>query len=229
MSVLFCFVILLSVLWSTTSDYPFGIFKLILNTLLHPVFSGVGFSRSLVFYVVVCRSLFVFLYFLFWPLFTLSVLWFLVITLWYLQTYLKHIDTPNVFSEIHVAHSLIFCVVFSNFLLVLLSVLFWPLYCLSFELFWLPSGIFKLTCTCILTALTLPVFVLIDLQFSAKCFAILCLYSCFFCIILSGILRFTSSDTIYGFLLPLRYLRASLSRNNLNAYIYITHLKTLEK
>jgi hypothetical protein len=37
-----------------------------------PVFSGVCVAWSLVFYVVLCRSLFVFLFFFFWPLYCLS-------------------------------------------------------------------------------------------------------------------------------------------------------------
>jgi hypothetical protein len=55
---------------------------------LTPVFSGVHVTRSLVLCVMFCRSLFVFLYFFFWPLrclffFDIRIL---ITSLWYLQT-----------------------------------------------------------------------------------------------------------------------------------------------
>ena len=56
-----------------------------------PSFSGVRVARSLIFYLVVCRSLFVLLSFFFWPLCCRPVfdlrLW---LVLWYLQTLLTH-------------------------------------------------------------------------------------------------------------------------------------------
>jgi len=38
----------------------------------YPVFSGVRVTRSLVLYIMFCRSLFVLLYFFLWPLYCLS-------------------------------------------------------------------------------------------------------------------------------------------------------------
>ena len=56
-----------------------------------PVISGVRVTRSLVFYVVFCRSLFVLLYFFFWSLCCLFFfdIRILIASLWYLQTLLK--------------------------------------------------------------------------------------------------------------------------------------------
>jgi hypothetical protein len=53
-----------------------------------PVLSGVRVTRSLVFCVMFCRSLFVFLYFFFWPLCYLFWFW---LHLWYLQTLLMNV------------------------------------------------------------------------------------------------------------------------------------------
>jgi hypothetical protein len=52
----------------------------------HPCFSGVRVARSLVFWVKVCRSLFVLLFFFFQPLFFMS---FFDLSLWYLQTFIN--------------------------------------------------------------------------------------------------------------------------------------------
>ena len=43
-----------------------------------------------------------------------------------------HLSSPLGFTGVHVARSLVFCVVFCGLLFVLLSFLFWPLCCLSF-------------------------------------------------------------------------------------------------
>ena len=48
----------------------------------------------------------------------------------------EHMSSPLEFIGVHVVQSLAFCVVFCRSLFVLLSFLFWPLYCLSFNL-WL--------------------------------------------------------------------------------------------
>jgi hypothetical protein len=44
----------------------------------------------------------------------------------------KHQSSLQLFSGVYVARSLVFCVMFYSSLFVLLSFLFWPLYCLSF-------------------------------------------------------------------------------------------------
>jgi hypothetical protein len=51
-----------------------------------------------------------------------------------LLTLPEHLISPLIFSfsGVHVAHSLIFCVLFCWSMFVLLSLLFWSLYCLSF-------------------------------------------------------------------------------------------------
>jgi len=67
----------------------------------------------------------------------LSILW-STSSDWYLQIYLKHIDTPHVLVRFDLPRSLVFYVVFCRSLFVLLSVLFWPLYFLAFHFFWLP-------------------------------------------------------------------------------------------
>ena len=43
-------------------------------------------------------------------------------------------QSPPVFSEVGVAESLVFCVMLCRSLFVLLSFLFWPLYCVFFDL-----------------------------------------------------------------------------------------------
>ena len=65
----------------------------------------------------------------------LSVLRVLLINLWYLQVYLKHIDTPRVFGGVRFSQSLVFYVVLCRSLFDLLSVLLWSLRCLSFDFF----------------------------------------------------------------------------------------------
>ena len=45
---------------------------------------------------------------------------------------MNYLTCPLVFSRVRVALSLVFCVVFYRSLFVLLSLLFWSLYCLSF-------------------------------------------------------------------------------------------------
>ena len=45
-----------------------------------------------------------------------------------------HLSSPTVFSVVRVAQSLFFCIVFCWLILLLLSYLFWPLHCLSFNL-----------------------------------------------------------------------------------------------
>ena len=49
-----------------------------------------------------------------------------------LVTLPKHTNSPPEFSGVRIARSLVFCVVFSRSLFVLVSFVFWPLYCLSF-------------------------------------------------------------------------------------------------
>jgi hypothetical protein len=49
-----------------------------------------------------------------------------------LPTLPEYLSSPTVFNGVHVARSLVFCVVFCKMLFVLLSFFFWPLYCLSF-------------------------------------------------------------------------------------------------
>ena len=49
-----------------------------------------------------------------------------------------HEFTPQVFSGICVAWSLVFCVMFRRLFSVLLSVFFWPLYCLSLRILLTP-------------------------------------------------------------------------------------------
>ena len=51
-----------------------------------------------------------------------------------LLTLPEHLISLLIFSGVHVAHSLIFCVLFCWSIFVLLSLLFWSLYCLSFIL-----------------------------------------------------------------------------------------------
>ena len=52
-----------------------------------------------------------------------------------LVSFPENLSSSLVFSWLHVAQSLVFCVVFCRLLLVFLSFFFWPLYCLSF-FFW---------------------------------------------------------------------------------------------
>ena len=49
-----------------------------------------------------------------------------------LPTLLEHLSSLPVFREVHVAPSLVFCVMFCRSLFVLLYFIFWPLCCLSF-------------------------------------------------------------------------------------------------
>jgi hypothetical protein len=103
-----------------------------------PVHSEVRVSRSLVFCVVLCRSLFVFLSFLFWSLFCLSLL-----DLRFLISLLVIVlSVPPRFtvSDFSVGHCFVcpstiygFCFLFWS--LYCLSFFFWSLYCLSF-FFW---------------------------------------------------------------------------------------------
>ena len=51
-----------------------------------------------------------------------------------LPTLPEHLSSPPVFSGVRVARIEVFCVVFCRSLFVLLSVFFWRLYCLSFDL-----------------------------------------------------------------------------------------------
>ena len=49
-----------------------------------------------------------------------------------LLTLPEHMSSPPFFSGVHVARSLVFCVVFYRSLFVLLCIFFWPLCCLFF-------------------------------------------------------------------------------------------------
>jgi len=89
------FAILLSILWSISSDWHLQIYLKHIDT--PRVLVRFVFSRSLVFYVVFCRSLFVLLSVLLWPLYFLAFDFFWL-PLWYLQAYLKHIDAPRVLA-----------------------------------------------------------------------------------------------------------------------------------
>ena len=62
-----------------------------------PNFSGVRVTRSFVLCVVFCRSFFVLLYFLFWPLCCLFFfnIWILITSLWYLQALLVTLPYPH--------------------------------------------------------------------------------------------------------------------------------------
>ena len=51
-----------------------------------------------------------------------------------LLTLPEHLSSPPVLSRVHVARSLVFCVVFCRSFFVLLFFFFWPLCCLSFNL-----------------------------------------------------------------------------------------------
>jgi hypothetical protein len=67
-----------------------------------------------------------------------------------LLTLAEHLRSPPIFSEVGLAQSLVLCIVYWRSLFVLLSFLFWPLYCLSFN-FWLlinllVSSIFSYIC-----------------------------------------------------------------------------------
>ena len=54
-------------------------------------------------------------------------------TLWLIyQNKQKHQSSLQLFCGVHVARSLVFCIMFYSSLFVLLSFFFWPLYCLSF-------------------------------------------------------------------------------------------------
>ena len=80
------------VLWAQTSPHSEIHFRLRekLNFLVGSCFSIFNFS------VVICRSLFVLLSFLFWSFYCLSFfdLWLLITSLWYLHAFLRTIYTP---------------------------------------------------------------------------------------------------------------------------------------
>jgi hypothetical protein len=119
-----------------------------------PVCSGVRVTRSLVLCVMLCRSLFVPLSFLFWPLCCLSFC-LLVIVLSVLLSFGHCVVCPSVFWSLCRCSSVVWslCCLFFCLLAIVLSVLlsfghcvvcssvFWPLCCLSFfgfYRFWLP-------------------------------------------------------------------------------------------
>ena len=131
----FFFSIVLSVLWFTDSDYPFGIFKLFLplqSIWAQPVFCGVHGALSLVFCVVFCRSLllgfFCRLYCLFFN--DLRILITLLVSSNSSCPYRASELNPSL-CRVYGAWSLVFCVVFCRSLLL---VFFCRLYCLSFDL-----------------------------------------------------------------------------------------------
>ena len=79
-----------------------------------PIFSGVRVTRSLVLCVMFCWSLFVLLYFFFWPLRCLFFDIRILITLWYLQTLHKqlvctYIQNNTEIIIIIIIHTPIFC------------------------------------------------------------------------------------------------------------------------
>jgi hypothetical protein len=108
-------------------------------------FSGVRVARSLIFCVMFCRSLFVLLYYLFWPLCCLS---------FFVSDYLPLVS----FGHCVVCHSsflitslwYLFAIVLSVILRFTVSDypfdIFWPLCCLSFFVSDYPFGIFWPLC-----------------------------------------------------------------------------------
>ena len=129
------FPIVLSVLWFTDSDYPFGIFKLFLplqSIWAQPVFCGVHGALSLVFCVVFCRSLLLG-FFCQWYCLSFDGLRILITLLVSSNSscpYRASELNPSL-CRVYGAWSLVFCVVFCRSLLL---GFFCRLYCLSFDI-----------------------------------------------------------------------------------------------